>query len=601
MPEPKKTNKKTRKDRKKKRKFHGNQHTGILDGGNAQIDQSTKKDDMDKRKRKASSMTSPNASLSKLGPPKKKVNTTTADTSAIEGNRIIDISLLVAFLEGFKCPECAEYNLSVDETMFGLASKISIVCQNSDCDYTSSFETSRKIPAQGKGKCFAINRQFPLAMCAIGRHYSHLIRLAANLDMPSPLSESSWRQHVQKIADFTKTVAQCSMKRAANAVHKDGETISDITVSCDNTWQRRGFSSKNGISTVLTVCGSTGASRVLDVEVLSNFCSLCGIKRAKLSKEDFQKWLPSHQPNCSKNHDGTAGAMEPAGMVKIFKRSVDTRKLCYTGYLGDGDSKSYDTVATLNPPLYGKKKIEKLECCGHIQKRMGKRLMDKVTASKNVLYTDDKTGKKYKGLGGIGRLTQKTIQRIQGHYGAAIRENHGSVSEMKKAIWRIWKHYSDDHKDCKDWCPVKSGKGQSKNILPKFVCTLIKPVFEALSSDELLQKCMHGGSQNTNESFHNLIWLRCPKTGFVGRTRLELAVNDATIVYNEGEVSRMTIFRALHLNASSHLQKGLQNIDAKRLKNAYIPGLKSVIKSRRARSLAAKGQKTDASYAAGSF
>ena len=142
---------------------------------------------------------------------------------------------------------------------------------------------------------------------------------------------------------------------------------------------------------------------------------------------------------------------------------------------------------------------------GHIQKRMGKRLMDKVTASKNISYTDG--GKKYKGIGGIGRLTQRQIQRIQGHYGAAIRENHKSVSEMKKAIWRIWKHYSNDHIDCKNWCPVKSGKGQSKNILPKFVCTIIKPVFVVLSDDELLRKCLHGGSQNTNESYHNLIFL----------------------------------------------------------------------------------------------
>ena len=182
--------------------------------------------------------------------------------------------------------------------LFGLASKISIVCREHGCDYTISFETSRKIPGNGKGKCYAINRQFPLAMCAIGRHHSHLVRLTANLDMPPPLSEVSWRHHIQTIARVTKTVAQCSMKRAAHDVHKDGEIISDITVSCNNTWQR------NGVSTVLTVCGSTGASKVLDVEVLSNFCSLCGIKSTI----------------CSKNHDGAAGAR-----VNIFKRSIQTR------------------------------------------------------------------------------------------------------------------------------------------------------------------------------------------------------------------------------------------------------------------------------------
>ncbi|CAG5135020.1 unnamed protein product, partial [Candidula unifasciata] len=49
----------------------------------------------------------------------------------------------------------------------------------------------------------------------------------------------------------------------------------------------------------------------------------------------------------------------------------------------------------------------------------------------------------------------------------------------------------------------------------------------------LLSKCAHGGTQNTNESFHNSIWQRCPKTGFVGRPRLTLAVYDATVVFND--------------------------------------------------------------------
>lgn len=63
----------------------------------------------------------------------------------------------------------------------------------------------------------------------------------------------------------------------------------------------------------------------------------------------------------------------------------------------------------------------------------------------------------------------------------------------------------------------------------------IKPVFEKLSSDDLLEKCAHGGTQNANESLHNMIWARCPKTVFVGRTRLEIAVCDAVLEYKESE------------------------------------------------------------------
>ena len=57
-------------------------------------------------------------------------------------------------------------------------------------------------------------------------------------------------------------------------------------------------------------------------------------------------------------------------MTAIFARSLLSRRLRYTRYLGDGDSKSYKTVADAEP--YGSNvRVEKLECCGHIQKRNG--------------------------------------------------------------------------------------------------------------------------------------------------------------------------------------------------------------------------------------
>ena len=89
-----------------------------------------------------------------------------------------------------------------------------------------------------------------------------------------------------------------------------------------------------------------------------------------------------------------------------------------------------------------------------------------------------------------------------------------------------------------------------------------------MSCDELLKIFSHGGGQNANESFHQPIWLRCPKSGFVGRKRLELAVNEAVIVYNEGEHCRPTIFEVLGPSAGRHLQEGLRKMDTKRVKNA---------------------------------
>ena len=112
-----------------------------------------------------------------------------------------------------------------------------------------------------------------------------------------------------------------------------------------------------------------------------------------------------------------------------------------------------------------------------------------------------------------------------------------------------------------------------------------------------------GGSQNTNESFHNVIWTRCPKTTFVGRSRLELAVAEATVVYNDGEVGMMPIYNKLGLSCGTFTVNEMKRIDSKRITNAYIPGTSSVSSSLEGHACAgiSDAQKDDNSYGAGKF
>ena len=65
--------------------------------------------------------------------------------------------------------------------------------------------------------------------------------------------------------------------------------------------------------------------------------------------------------------------MESAGAIEIFQRSINNHKLRYNNYIGDGDSSSFNKVVQSKP--YGETFIiNKLECVGHIQKRLGCRL-----------------------------------------------------------------------------------------------------------------------------------------------------------------------------------------------------------------------------------
>ncbi len=222
-------------------------------------------------------------------------------------------------------------------------------------------------------------------------------------------------------------------------------------------------------------------------------------------------------------------------------------------YIGDGDTEAFSKVVESKP--YGEVEIEKLECVGHVQKRLGTRLRNIRKDMKGQVLTD---GKK---IAGRGRLTDKCINTLQNYYGMAIRQNKDDLYGMKKAVGAVLFHCSDiaddniRHKFCprivNGWCKWQHDKltGEStykkKLNLPLVIKTVIEPIFRDLSDEKLLSKCLHGQTQNANEAYNAIIWNRCPKTVFVNRTVLELSVFSATISFNDGFKGLSTVFSKL--------------------------------------------------------
>ena len=136
--------------------------------------------------------------------------------------------------------------------------------------------------------------------------------------------------------------------------------------------------------------------------------------------------------------------------------------------------------------------------------------------------------------------------------------------------------------------------------------TALRTLFARASSRSsqislLIVSCTHGGTQNTNESFHNLVWERCPRTAFVGRRRLELAVYEATIVYNEGEMARMPVFSKLGFQPGGYTASGLKELDEKRVARAYVAGSATVLAQRQRRSVQSSSQRDDSAYISSGF
>lgn len=165
-------------------------------------------------------------------------------------------------------------------------------------------------------------------------------------------------------------------------------------------------------------------------------------------------------------------------------------------------------------------------------------------------------------LSGKGRLSEKDIDSLQVYYGKAIRENVDSLDNIRRAVWAIYFHkLSTDAKPQHGLCPkepsswcgynrslVEGSETYShKHNIPEAVMDVLKPVFKALSDQALLRKCLHGRTQNTNESLNQLIWCRCPKTTFVSADTVKTATNDAVAYYNDGNSARKQFWKPLEL------------------------------------------------------
>lgn len=75
--------------------------------------------------------------------------------------------------------------------------------------------------------------------------------------------------------------------------------------------------------------------------------------------------------------------MEAAGVLTLYRRSVEKHKLRYTPFIGDGDSSSYSAVCKdvpYGPTFY----IPKSDCISHVTKRMGSNLRSLIRDYKGI-------------------------------------------------------------------------------------------------------------------------------------------------------------------------------------------------------------------------
>ena len=538
------------------------------------------------------------------------------------GYKLLNVNMLCQGINNATiCAKCkhskSKLELFEKSEKFGLGEKLFWQCNL--CHNITEFQSSAKVftdKVRRHRKAYDINIRSVYAATTVGIGRKGMQKICGIFDLPKPISSKPYNVLLKTLSEKSVGEAEAIMNNSATKlgsimlakypdlveVDENGKFIYKVSVTVDGTWQKRGHTSKVGVVFVIAVL--TG--EVLDYAVKSLVCHQCVSHKDNTSIEH----------DCSINHSGSSDQMETQGAKEIFLRSVEKRNMKYVEFVGDGDSGCFGSVKEACYEKYGDGYVVvKEECVGHVQKRMGTGLREYKRKMRGKKLSDGKT------VGGVGRLTDKIIDKIQNFYGQAIRNNSGDKESMENDIWAIYMHMIHDdessmenqHNKCpmgkESWCRYNvdlangTNNYNDKSRLPSVFLTELKPLFTRLTNDELLNRCLMGHTQNQNESLNNVLWSICPKTKFCGVDKVKLCTSEAISHFNTGAASRATILETVGVTPGYNMLSALQEEDATRVYHS-MRKVQTVTRIRRRKMRGEKksgGKKSATTYLAGGF
>ena len=115
-------------------------------------------------------------------------------------------------------------------------------------------------------------------MRSLGYGYAGIEKFNTLMNIPKPVTVKNYNKTVSRIKIVVKNVAEETMDDAAKEIHDSAASTDDIvntSVSGDGTWQRKGFSSFNGVFAAISI----ESGKVLNVESMSPYCKSCNLKK----------------------------------------------------------------------------------------------------------------------------------------------------------------------------------------------------------------------------------------------------------------------------------------------------------------------------------
>ena len=131
----------------------------------------------------------------------------------------------------------------------GLVSTLVICCTNSMC--SKEAVVCDLCSSESKH----LNTRSIMGMRQIGRGRAGLESFCGYMDMLPPVMAASYKIHNERIAVASMEAAEANMQAASQNLHRkfgvQPSALKDVTVTCDGTWSKRGFTATYGVVVVI--------------------------------------------------------------------------------------------------------------------------------------------------------------------------------------------------------------------------------------------------------------------------------------------------------------------------------------------------------------
>lgn len=159
-----------------------------------------------------------------------------------------------------------------------------------------------------------------------------------------------------------------------------------------------------------------------------------------------------------------------------------------------------------------------------------------------------------------------------------------SVPDMKNAILATLYHKcSTDAKPQHQYCPAGADSWcayqkavatkQNYNHPPAFdqeIQDLLQPIYEELTDDKLLERCLGANTQNNNESYNSCVWNIAPKHKFVRKKTLEIAALSAACIFNEGLLPILKVMEVMGVRIGPEARHFADRANSRRVDRAEL-------------------------------